>query len=247
MLLAPASVAVLLASCQSGAPMVASSESLGRTSSRPGLGTSAGETRWSRVNRTEFFRRSSSPDAVASFHYNDEDGAKAMADQLGGGSKRSGLFTAADGRLRTGLVGNGWRSEPYPSLEARDKRIFIGRQDATYAVRLENRTDKRVEVVVTVDGLNTLSGKPASYSQHGYVLAAHQSADIDGFRLNNDKVKEFRFGTVAESKAAMTGSARNVGVIGLAVFDEDERQRKAFLGAEQFKREDADAFPVSMP
>lgn len=227
--------------------MATSSESLGRASSRPGLGTSAGETRVSRVNRTEFFRRSSSPDAVASFHYNDEDGAKAMADQLGGGSKRSGLFSAADGRLRTGLVGNGWRSETYPSLEARGKRIFIGRQTATYAIRLENRTDKRMEVIVTVDGLNTLNGQPASYSQHGYVLAAHQSADIDGFRINDEKVKEFRFGTVAESKAAKSGGARNVGVIGLAVFDEDERQRKAFLGTEQFRREDADAFPVSVP
>ncbi len=169
-----------------------------------------------------------------------------MAGQLGGGSRRSSLFAVAGDRLRTGLTSGSWQRDVLPSFEADGRRIVVGESGSTYRIRLENRTSHRIEVLVSVDGLNVLTGTAAGYAQHGYVLAPHQTADIDGFRVNDDKVKEFRFGSVSESKAAKSGGARNVGVIGLAVFDEDEVRQKAFLRGEQLRREDADAFPVRL-
>lgn len=96
-----------------------------------------------------------------------------------------------------------------------------GRKDRRYALRLINRTGRRVEVVASVDGLDVVDGKPGDYTRkRGYVLGPWQTYDVEGFRLDMGRVAAFRFSTVADSYAAQTGSARNVGVIGVAFFEE---------------------------
>jgi hypothetical protein len=218
----------------------------GVQSRRSGLSTADGGERYSKVRAAEFFRKGASPDAVASFHYNDERGAKAMAEGLGGGHRCSSLVELAGGRLRAGLVKTGYYEggSVYPSLSAGEKRIFVGQADEDYGIEVVNRSNKRLEVIVTVDGLNVMNAQPASYKQHGYVLEPKQSARIDGFRKDMTKVHAFKFGSVAEGVAARKGGGRNVGVVGFAVFEEDESKQKAHLLGEQVKRTEADAFPV---
>lgn len=210
---------------------------------RPGLGTMAGQERYSRLERARLIRKSNAPDVVDSFHYNDETGAKAMAGILGGNTvKRGGLFDAAGERLKVGLVRYG---HACPHYEAAGRRIVIGDAGSHYEVRLENRTKKRLEIVLSVDGLNVLTGKSASPSQRGFVLEPKQSYDVDGFRKDSNTVRSFQFGSVAASHATAKGGAGNVGVIGLAVFEEDEARAKAELQREQFVRDNANAFPVN--
>jgi hypothetical protein len=208
---------------------------------RPGLGTSAGREQYSVLESARMLRKSDTPDAVDSFHYNDEVGAKAMAGILGGSmSKRSGLFAAAGERLKVGLVRYG---NVFPHYEVNGKRIVIGENGSHYEVRLENRTKKRIEVVLSVDGLNVLTGKSASPRQRGFVLDPKEMYDVDGFRKDSTTARSFVLGSVASSKAAAKGAAGNVGVIGLAVFEEDEARAKAELRREQLARENANAFP----
>ncbi len=212
-----------------------------RIQDRPGLGTSAGQEKYSQMETTRLLRKSDTPDAVDSFHYNDETGAKAMAGVLGGSiSKRSGLFPAAGERLKVGLVRYG---DAYPHFDINGKRIVIGENGAHYEVRLENRTKKRIEIVLSVDGLNVLTGKAASPQQHGFVLEPKHWYNVDGFRKDSTTVRSFVFGSVSRSKAAAKGGASNVGVVGLAVFEEDEARAKAELRKEQLARESANAFP----
>lgn len=214
-----------------------------RVDERPGLGTSAGQEKYSLLESTRMHRKSGTPDAVESFHYNDEAGAKAMAGVLGGSmTKRSGLFPAAGERLKVGLVRYG---DAYPHYDVNGKRIVIGENGSHYSVRIENRSKKRIEVVLSVDGLNVLTGNAASPSQHGYVFGPKQTYDIDGFRKDSSTVRSFVFGSVSRSKATAKGGASNVGVIGLAVFEEDEARAKAELRQEQLARESANAFPGS--
>jgi len=210
-------------------------------SDRSGLGTSTGMMRYSQLERVRMLRKSDKPDAIESFHYNDEAGAKAMVGILGGSTtKRSGLFPAAGERLKVGLVRY---SGAYPHYDANGKRIVIGENGSHYEVRLENRTKKRMEVVLSVDGLNVLTGKAASPSQHGFILEPKQMYDVDGFRKDSMNVRTFVFGSVARSQANAKGGANNVGVIGLAVFEEDEARTKAELIKEQQARDNANAFP----
>lgn len=210
---------------------------------RPGLGTQAGHEYVSEIQPSHLIRKSPVPDAVDSFHYNDDKGAETMSGILGGSKTRhDGLFEAAGDRLKVGLVSYG---DPYPHLEAVGRRIVIGQAGHDYRVRLENRSKKRIEVIVTVDGLNSLTSTKAGYSQRGYILEPKQTYDVQGFRNGGNKVRTFRFGRVADSVAAAKGGAGNVGVIGLAVFEEDEAKAKAALQHEQFVRENASAFPGS--
>lgn len=96
----------------------------------------------------------------------------------------------------------------------------LGQNGERYTLRVWNRSNRRVEVVASVDGRDVVDGKAADYSKRGYVVPAYGHVDIDGWRLSSGQVAAFRFSSVARSYAARTGSAREVGVIGVAVFPE---------------------------
>ena len=87
-----------------------------------------------------------------------------------------------------------------------------------YAVRLTNTSSERVLVVLSVDGVNAVSGQTADPAQAGYVLAPWQSTEINGWRKSLDDVAQFVFTDLPDSYAARTGRPDNVGVIGVAVF-----------------------------
>jgi hypothetical protein len=93
-----------------------------------------------------------------------------------------------------------------------------------YAVRLSNRTGARLLAVLSVDGVNAVSGETASANQGGYVLDAWESTEINGWRKSLDEVAQFNFTTLSDSYAAQTGRPANVGVIGVAVFTERARR-----------------------
>ena len=89
-----------------------------------------------------------------------------------------------------------------------------------YAVRLRNQGPQRVLVVLSVDGVNAISGQTADTGQAGYVLGPWQVLEVDGWRKSMDAVARFVFVDPARSYAAQTGRPDNVGVIGIAVFGE---------------------------
>ena len=95
-----------------------------------------------------------------------------------------------------------------------------GRPGARYAVSVRNSTPGRVLGVVSVDGVNVVSGETASWEQTGYVLSAWQQYDITGWRKSNAEVAAFHFTASPASYAARTGRPAHVGVIGVAVFRE---------------------------
>lgn len=107
-----------------------------------------------------------------------------------------------------------------PVLPYRSERWIEGAPGHRYAVRLTNLTDARVLVVLSVDGVNAVSGETAATDQAGYVLLPGQSTEINGWRKSLDDVAQFVFTDLGDSYAARTGRPRNVGVIGMAVFRE---------------------------
>ena len=100
-------------------------------------------------------------------------------------------------------------------------RIYVpGETGHRYAVRLTNQTGERMLVVLSVDGVNAVSGETASPSQAGYVLAPWESAEIAGWRKSLEDVAQFYFTDLPDSYAARPGRPDHVGVIGIAVFEE---------------------------
>ena len=88
-------------------------------------------------------------------------------------------------------------------------------------MRVSNPTNGRVEAVISVDGLDVIDGESADYrSKRGYIVPPHGNLVIDGFRVSTQAVAAFRFSSVANSYAGRKGKARNVGVVGVALFAE---------------------------
>jgi hypothetical protein len=107
------------------------------------------------------------------------------------------------------------------AVHRKEGRAYVAGQPATrYAIRLRNLSGARVLVVLSVDGVNVISGETAAYGQTGYVLDPGRSYDITGWRKSDTAVAAFEFAALADSYAALTGRPGNVGVIGAAVFAE---------------------------
>lgn len=92
-----------------------------------------------------------------------------------------------------------------------------------YAIRLQNRSSERMLVVLSVDGINAVSGETAAADQAGYVLDPWQTAEITGWRKSLSEVAAFEFAQLPDSYAARTGRPDNIGVIGVAAFREKRR------------------------
>ncbi len=102
----------------------------------------------------------------------------------------------------------------------RGRYYVAGEPGHRYSVVMHNRTGERVLVVLSVDGVNAISGETADSGQNGYVLGPWQRAEISGWRKSLSESAEFYFTDLPDSYAARTGRPDDVGVIGAAVFRE---------------------------
>ena len=107
-----------------------------------------------------------------------------------------------------------------PQYAHRGDAWIAGIPGHRYAVRLANTSGERVLVVLSVDGVNAVTGETAAPGQAGYVLGPWETAEIAGWRKSLDNVAEFLFTDVPDSYAARTARPADVGVVGIAVFRE---------------------------
>jgi len=100
-----------------------------------------------------------------------------------------------------------------------------GQPGSSYAVDIKNRSRGRILAVLSIDGINAISGQAAAaVPDDGYVLGGRQQWAISGWRKSDQQVAAFYFSHSDDSYAARTGRPRDIGVIGVAVFREREPQ-----------------------
>jgi len=105
----------------------------------------------------------------------------------------------------------------------RDRQYFAAEHGANYALRIRNRSDRRVGVLVSVDGLNVVNGERSALSAHEpmYVLDARETTTIRGWRTSLDHVREFVFVDEERSYAERTGQANgDMGWVRVLAFEE---------------------------
>ncbi len=114
----------------------------------------------------------------------------------------------------------------YPAPDGSGKRYLEAREGVSYAVRLDNRTGERVGVVLTVDGLNAISGvqetpQPWGAHERMYILDPWGSTTVRGWRTSLAEVRRFTFVDERSSYAARSGKANGkMGWIEIAVYRE---------------------------
>lgn len=173
----------------------------------------------------------------------DELAVKHVEDWEGDPDQFFDLTNVAFGHVSCGAGGHGQRQEeesemrkvevvvedenevPLRGCRHRGQVYVAGEKDQRYQVRVRNATSRRLLVVVTVDGRNVNTGKPGTWDDSGHVLEPFGSWVFKGWRQTDDRVAAFRLGTRDDSYSAQMGSAENVGVIGVAVFEEKQPER----------------------
>jgi hypothetical protein len=208
---------------------------------RPGLGTKWGETRTSRISIASFDRADSTrPIAAAAIYYNDAEGIRAMTGAAVWDRTWPVLPSPVNSLVQVALKDQSGRL--LPGVIVGDRWFVIGEEGRRYSILVRNRSDWRLEAVLSVDGLDVLDGSKASLGKRGYILKPHGQLLVDGFRQGMDAVAAFRFGPVRESYAnEKYHQTRNVGVIGIAIFN--ERGANVPSSREVQKRLDANPFP----
>jgi hypothetical protein len=232
----------------SDAPRAAAAEEAfksARPEVRPGLATQWGETRASRVTSAPFARADLlSPFAMGKLFYNDRQGIEAMSS--GGRRERRAMFTVGGGFVELGLRDEAGRF--ISGFSAEGSNFLAGMSGQRYSLFLKNRSPGRLEVVASVDGLDVIDGQPASFDKRGYLLDSFGELEIEGFRTSTNEVAAFRFGSVEDSYAERKhGDSRNVGVIGIALFNERGDSPSNWRlpnHADTDRRHDADPFPM---
>lgn len=94
----------------------------------------------------------------------------------------------------------------------------VGKPGNEYQLSLRNRQGEDLLAVLSVDGVNAISGETAGVQQSGYVLPPAGLLDVKGWRKDLSRTAAFYFTTLADSYAARTGRPDNVGAIGVALF-----------------------------
>lgn len=104
-------------------------------------------------------------------------------------------------------------------LHSHEGRAYVvGKAGNEYQIRLRSRSREELLAVVSVDGVNVITGQTANPSQSGYVIAPRGTLDIQGWRKSLSQTAAFYFTALPDSYAARTGRPDDVGLIGIALF-----------------------------
>ena len=106
------------------------------------------------------------------------------------------------------------------------KSYVESREGTEYSIRLTNNTGGRVLAVVSVDGINAISGKPTSDkpTEAGYVLGAGEAHVIKGYRVDENTAANFKFVKREGSYATEKGEGQGNGVIAVRVWEEKAKK-----------------------
>jgi hypothetical protein len=118
-----------------------------------------------------------------------------------------------------------------------DRRYFQALRGRNYALRVHNRTGRRVGVLIAVDGLNVVNGERSKLRRNEamYVLDPWETATIRGWRTSLEQVRQFVFVDEERSYAERTGQANgDMGWIRVLAFE--ERRTVAWFNQPELKR-----------
>jgi hypothetical protein len=125
-----------------------------------------------------------------------------------------------------------------PRHQYRTHRAYLeAKKGNHYQLRVRNRSNKRIAIVIAVDGRNILTGKKSHLksNERMYVLAPYQTAVYKGWRTGKDKVNRFYFTASGDSYSAAWGDHSAMGVIAAAVYNEKPSYQKKYKSEKRAK------------
>lgn len=95
-----------------------------------------------------------------------------------------------------------------------------------YGLRIRNISNRRIGIVIAVDGRNILTGKKSwlGKNEKMYVLDPHETGNYKGWRTSKNQVNRFYFTSAGDSYADAWNDRSAMGVIAVAVFNEKPKR-----------------------
>jgi hypothetical protein len=98
------------------------------------------------------------------------------------------------------------------------RAYVVGKPGNEYQVTVRSRQGADLLAVMSVDGINVITGETAHPQQSGYVLGPWSGLEVKGWRKSLSRTAAFYFTELADSYAARTGRPADAGVIGVALY-----------------------------
>jgi hypothetical protein len=120
---------------------------------------------------------------------------------------------------------------PVAAKSAQQKVYVEAVKGDHYSIIVRNVLNRRVGLVIAVDGRNIISGKQSwlQSDERMYILEPYGRGEFKGWRTSLASINRFYFTEVADSYAAAFRDESAMGVIAVAVYPEVQRQNAADL------------------
>jgi len=145
------------------------------------------------------------------------------------------------------ITDNGWTLPFYPIKSRHNlKKVYAEAYKGDYyRIVVRNKLNRRVGVVIAVDGRNIISGQKSwlNNTERMYIIDAYSTNEYSGWRTGQDKINRFYFTDVPDSYAAAFGDKSAMGVIAVTVYPEIQRyeppMRNSYFAPEKKLKEEA--------
>lgn len=124
---------------------------------------------------------------------------------------------------------------------------------SSFSIKLKNNYSGRVMAVVSVDGVDVITGENAAETESGYVIGSNSSIEIKGYRVDSEHEASFKFIEKNSGKgyAEFKGDSSNTGVIGIRFYSDDNalsfEEIEKLLKDIKPKKDDTFDFPPTYP
>jgi hypothetical protein len=112
-----------------------------------------------------------------------------------------------------------------------------------YSIQVTNRSNRRIGVVIAVDGRNIIDGKKSDLERNErmYIIGPHETNTFEGWRTGMDRTNRFYFTEPSDSYAEKVfADASAMGTIALAVYREKPPEIVPYSGS-SFRMKEAPA------
>jgi hypothetical protein len=160
----------------------------------------------------------------------------------------SGSGDMVDVRILSDSGGEFLGYRTYPRRSQEGKFFYVEAvKGQRYSIQVTNRSDRRIGVVIAVDGRNIIDGKKSDLKRNErmYIIGPHGSNTFEGWRTGMDRTNRFYFTEQSDSYAEKVfADASAMGTIALAVYKEKLPEIVPYSGgASKMKDERTGASP----
>jgi len=135
-----------------------------------------------------------------------------------------GKAEVVDVRILSDSQGESPKFRTYPDIRQEGKFFYMEAvKGQRYSVQVTNKSDRRIGVVIAVDGRNITDGKKSDLKRNErmYIIGPYEANTFEGWRTGMDRTNRFYFTEQSDSYAEKVfADASTMGTIALAVYRE---------------------------